>query len=404
MRVLVVSQVFHPDEVAVSQYVSSYAFGLATSGHTVRALSARRDYENPATRYKRRETVKGVDIERLPVTGFPKTTKAGRALNFFCFNLLLLVRLLTLRSSCVDAVLASTVPPMVGTVVGLACWLKRVPLVFWVMDVQPDEAIAAGYFNRQSMAARVLRFAARLPIAHARAVVTLDRYMAATILSQGRVGAAIHAIPLWPIIGGSAPEDTCAAFRRAHGMEGKLVVMYSGNHSVCHPLTTLLESAARLRTDDRFLFAFVGGGVRSADVTAAIHTRQLKNVKQIGYQPLTNLPVSLGAADVHVVVMGDQFTGLVHPSKIYGVFAAGKPFIYIGPERSHIADMIRDSGCGIAVRHGDTEGTLAAIEHCAALSTRERKILGTRMRTYIQSVFAPAETMKRISRVLEAAA
>ena len=63
------------------------------------------------------------------------------------------------------------------------------------------------------------------------------------------------------------------------------------------------------------------------------------NVKCLPYQPLSELSSSLSAADLHVVVMGDEFVGIVHPCKVYNILAVGAPVLYIGPEPSHVTDI-----------------------------------------------------------------
>ena len=57
------------------------------------------------------------------------------------------------------------------------------------------------------------------------------------------------------------------------------------------------------------------------------------------YQPIEELSASLSAADLHVVVMGEPFVGIIHPCKIYNILSVGAPVLYIGPEEGHIADV-----------------------------------------------------------------
>ena len=153
--------------------------------------------------------------------------------------------------------------------------------------------------------------------------------------------------------------------------------MYSGNHSPCHPLDTLLEAARRLqdrgqmsevggrrsevggrrsevggrrsevggqKADPSIAFCFIGGGSEFTRVQSFAATHKLANIVCLPYQPLETLSASLSAADAHVVVMGDAFTGIVHPCKPYNVLAVGLPLLYIGPEQSHIADLLRCQG------------------------------------------------------------
>ena len=85
----------------------------------------------------------------------------------------------------------------------------------------------------------------------------------------------------------------------------------------------------------------------------------MRNVLCLPYQPIEKLSASLSAADLHVIVMGDQYVGIVHPCKIYNVLAVRKPLIYIGPAESHVTDIIGKSRASI-LSHGDIEGV---VEH-----------------------------------------
>src|SRR3954451_14666343 len=111
--------------------------------------------------------------------------------------------------------------------------------------------------------------------------------------------------------------------------------MDAGNHSPFHPLDTLLETAKQSAYDTRIAFCFVGGGSEFGKVQQFAAVHGLENIVCLPYQPLEQLAGSLSAADLHVVVMGDPFVGIIHPCKIYNVLAIGSPVLYIGPEESH---------------------------------------------------------------------
>jgi len=155
-----------------------------------------------------------------------------------------------------------------------------------------------------------------------------------------------------------------AAFRAKHDLSEKYVVMYSGNHSPCHSLDTLLAAARTLAHDTNIAFCFVGGGSEYDKVKAYARQHQLSNITCLPYQPLNELAMSLSAADLHVVVMGDSFTGIVHPCKIYNILEIGAPLLYVGPTTSHIADVISkldDQELVCSARHGEVETVAAYI-------------------------------------------
>ena len=108
--------------------------------------------------------------------------------------------------------------------------------------------------------------------------------------------------------------------------------MYSGNHSYVHPLDTLLESAKILKDNSKFLFVFIGEGVRKKDVSNFIKKNKLNNILQLPFQPRSNIHISLSSADIQVVIMGNNLVGYTHPNKIYGGLYIGRTILYIGPK------------------------------------------------------------------------
>lgn len=275
-------------------------------------------------------------------------------------------------------------------------------MILWVMDLNPDQAIAAGVLTPRSLVARVLHTMLHYSLRSSTTVVVLDRFMKSRLVDKGVDASRIYLAPPWSH-NSSVTYDPAAreAFRRAQGLEDKYVVMYSGNHSPCHPLTTVLESARRLANRADIAFVFVGGGTEHAKVAAFAREHGLSNIRCLPYQPLDKLSGSLSSADLHVVVMGDPFVGIVHPCKVYNILQLGLPFLYVGPESSHVADLAPVEARGKWVffaRHGETDRIVAHIEQCAARGQRRSE---TEMR--IARQFSEAAIIPGMLRMIEAA-
>ncbi len=253
MKALFLSQVFYPDVEAVAQYTCDLARDLAAAGHDVTVLSSRRGYHDPSRVYSAEERWNGVNIVRVLGTGLGKKALWRRAVDFGSVTLRYLIRLLFMPRQ--DVVIALTAPPLVSVLGALFTRMRGGRLVLWVMDLNPDQAIAAGVLRPGSMIARVLEGALRFSLRNAAAVVVLDRFMRDRLIAKGVPAARLFIAPPW------AQESSLAwdaegreVFRRTHGVAGKFVVMYSGNHSPCHPLATLLEGARRLSDREDIVF------------------------------------------------------------------------------------------------------------------------------------------------------
>ena len=196
--------------------------------------------------------------------------------------------------------------------------------------------------------------------------IVLDRFMKDRVVAKEIDPARIAIVPPW------SHDDQVSyskagreAFRLTHDLSDKFVVMYSGNHSPCHPLDTLLDSALALRSRAEIVFCFVGGGSEQLKVREFVVQHGLNNVKCLPYQPLKELSASLSAADLHVVVMGKPFVGIVHPCKVYNIMSIGVPALYIGPHPSHVTDIASQRQHRFFLSdHGDCDAVTAAILEC----------------------------------------
>ncbi|HLA09949.1 MAG TPA: glycosyltransferase family 4 protein [Pyrinomonadaceae bacterium] len=363
MRILLLNQCFHPDVMATAQQLTSLAVCLSERGHDVTVITGNRGYDDPTVRFPKHEHWNGIEIQRIPSLALGKTTRWRRALNFFSFLLACTLRLLF---SCrFDVVIALTSPPLISVLGALFVQLRGGRFYFWVMDLNPDEAIAAGWLKAGSWSAKLLERMLKYSLRQAEQVIALDRFMRARLCEKGITPERIAVISPWTLNEVTGFDMAGReAFRAEHGLSDKFVVMYSGNHSPCHPLDTLLKAARILENDHNIAFCFVGGGSEQAKVIAFAERHQLANITVLPYQPLDQLAGSLSAGDLHVAVMGEAFVGVIHPSKIYNVLAVGAPLVYIGPEKSSIADVAREIGSVHACyssRHGDVDSVIVHI-------------------------------------------
>jgi colanic acid biosynthesis glycosyl transferase WcaI len=353
---LIISQTFPPDPAAVGQYMADVAVAMAKRGHAVRVYTQDRGYEDPSLRFPRRENLSGADVRRFQFASFGKKTILTRLIGTASFMVQSFWVILTTPN--LAGVFFSTSPPMIGMVAAVAGMLRRVPVAYWAMDLNPDQLYALGKLKPADFTARLIERVNRFILRRSSLVITLDRYMADALRRRGVGDDKLLVVPPWPheehLAGGDGEQ-----FRRKHGLEGKFVIMYSGNHTPSNPLDTLLRAAEAFADDPDIRFVFVGGGLLKKDVDAA--TARLPNILSLPYQPFAELKHSLRAADVHVVSLGDPMVGVVHPCKIYGAMAIARPVLYLGPESSHIADLLKTGDFGWHISHGDVAGAVATI-------------------------------------------
>ncbi|MDP3921735.1 MAG: glycosyltransferase family 4 protein [Candidatus Omnitrophota bacterium] len=340
---------------STSQHLTDFSEDLVGKGFDVTVLTARRGYANTKSLYAARETYCGVDIIRVWPFSFGRGSRISRILDAVFLNVAFALRLLFL--SRFDTIVAMTSPPLVAWFALYVAKLKRSRFVYWMMDLNPDEAIEAGWIKKGSFEARILGACLQYVIRRSDKIIVLDRFMKERLLKKGAPKDRIEIIPPWAHSEDlETVEHKGNVFRKQHKLADKFVVMYSGNHSVCHPLDTLLEAAFKLRDEPSIAFVFIGGGERVGDVTSFREKHGLSNIMQLPYVGRSEVKYSLSAADVHAVVMGDRFVGIVHPCKIYNILSLGRHVVYIGPKGSHVGDILSghdDIGC--QVLQGDVD-------------------------------------------------
>ena len=362
-------------------------------------ITADRGYDNPSNHFPARERWQGISIIRISSLGLGKNAKWRRALNFASFLFNCAVQLVFMPRF--DVVVGLTSPPLISLLGAVFVQLKGGRFCFWVMDLNPDEAIAARWLQEESFVARILNWLLRYSLRHAHRVVVLDRFMKQRILAKGIAEEKITVLPPW------AHDDAIhydekgrEAFREQHNLGDHFVVMYSGNHSPCHPLDTLLDAALRLESRNDIHFCFVGGGSEQAKVKAFAASHDIENITCLSYQPLEELSGSLSAADLHTVVMGNDFAGIVHPCKVYNILSIGSPFLYIGPERSHVTELAMQDGHGCRfyeARHGEVERVVQHIVR--ALELGSSRVAGSS--SELAGKFAKGVVLPRLIELLE---
>ncbi len=271
-----------------------------------------------------------------------------------------------------DAVISLSTPPLVALLGLTLARLRGASSLYWVMDVYPQLAFELGVIEPRSIVGRIFRRLSAACLRRSDEVIALGDTMAERLSSEGAGpvtvihnwadGEAIHPVE---------PQDN--PLRAEWGWSDRFVVLYSGNMGLAHEFDTVLDAAERLAADPRILLAFVGGGPRRAEVEAEARRRGLSNVEFLPYVPREQLGDSLTAGDVHLVTLRERMPGLLVPSKIYGILAAGRPSVYVGPQQGEIADILDSGRCGIGVRGGDADALAEAIRGYANDPARTRE-------------------------------
>ncbi len=262
-----------------------------------------------------------------------------------------------------------TNPPLVMLA---APWFRRylgLRYVLLVYDVYPDVLERMGAIRAGGLLARLWRRWSRRALLRAEGVITLGSHMAETLRGHLRPGdpVAIDVIPNWAdtdFIRPRAKADN--AFAREHGLADKFVVMYSGALGATHDIESIVSASERLADLSDVRLVIVGEGTRRRELEELVARKALPNLALLPLQPYAKLPLSLSSADCAIVCLDEGYQGVSVPSKTYQMMAAGAAILAVSPPDTELTDLVRDFGCGLALRPRDPAGLAEAVRRLHA--------------------------------------
>jgi glycosyltransferase involved in cell wall biosynthesis len=343
--------------------------------------------------------VDGIRIVRAGQSVFGKRGLATRAFDFISFYLAALWRVIWLPRQ--DIVVCFTTPPFIALVGILLRWVKGTKVVCWTMDLYPDVPVAAGVLRRGSMAHTLFDAVDRFALRHADRVVALGRCMQQRLLDKGVDPARLEVINVWADgdeVRERAPEDN--ALRAAWNVGDRFVIEYSGNFGIGHDGDTMYRAMQTTRGDDSIRWVIVGGGTKREELESFVRDHDIVNAVLKPYQPREALGELLSLGNVHLVCIAENFSGLLVPSKFYGVLAAGRPVLYVGPRHSEVARVIEESRCGMVVPQGDSDGLVSAIQRLHG-DRAQAQSMGHRAREAFERHYTRAKACARWLQLLQ---
>ncbi len=345
MKILLLNLYYPPDTSATAKMAQTVTDTISIH-HAVTVLCGRPSYdptERHAWRLYRTEIAGLVRIIRAGSTAFPRFQMKKRLLNYLSYLVLAVPRAVFVNC---DAVFAMTDPPFQGIVGALVAMLRRKPYVYNIRDLYPDMAVG-GNILESGLLVRVWEKLHRWAMRRAERVIVLGEDMRARIIAKGvdpscvvviRDGAEVLP-PDQPL---PVPDpDVVRAIRGNFSF----VLLHAGNLGFYGAWNTLLTAARKLSSEGVGL-VFVGSGAQRAEVEAA--AAGSGNIRFLDFFPPAKIPSVLAAADAHIITIKRGLEGVVVPSKMYGILAAGKPVIAVAPKETDAVTLGLRQGFAVA--------------------------------------------------------
>jgi glycosyltransferase involved in cell wall biosynthesis len=401
-RIIFLNRYFPPDHSATSQILGDLAFHLAARGREVHVVASRQLYDQPQARLPAAETVEGVQIHRVATTRLGRTRLLGRALDYLSFAAAIRRAVLAIAAPG-DILVAKTDPPLLCVVALRVARQRDLHLVNWLQDLYPEVAARLGVpLAGGALGAGLMRLR-DVALREAAANIAVGDGMARIVCSRGVSPERVHVIPNWCDDEQIRPlPSSVNPLRRKWGLEDRFVVGYSGNLGRAHEFDTLLAAAERLRDRPNILFLFIGGGSKFDDLIRAVGQRRLsRSFRFVPYQDRGVLGFSLTVPDVHWLSLLPRVEGLMLPSKLYGIAAAGRPLVAVTARDGEIAGLVRRYECGVVVESGEGDDLAAELSGLAD-DPAQVAAMGSRARQMLEANFTRRQAFERWRSVLDA--
>lgn len=366
-RLLIYAHYYIPDAASTGQILQELAEGLLDQ-FEVTVICAVPSYLGIIEeKYKKKkyyeERIGGVRVFRVRVPEFTKTRKYSRIWNILSYFWGAVTA--TFRTGKTDYVLAISQPPILGGLLGVwGKWIKHAGLIYNIQDFNPEQTLAVRY-SRSPFLIRIMMSLDKFSCWQSGLVITVGRDLVETLQKRFRekkvpdvkvINNWVNEKEIYPL---KKDHPKVKAFRKQYGLEGRFIIMYSGNLGLYYDLENLIKVIRKFTpgttTGDgrEVAFVFVGDGSMREQLVAYVRSRHMDNVYFIPYQEKEELIYSLNAGDVQWVVNAKGIKGVSCPSKYYGCAAVQAPVLGVLEKGSEIRCIIEETKGGLCSEPGD---------------------------------------------------
>jgi glycosyltransferase involved in cell wall biosynthesis len=397
-KLLIYAHYYIPDVASTGQILKELAEGMLHE-FDITVICVVPSYTGKvAAEYKTKmffkEEIDGVNIIRIRVPEFSKSNKLSRIKNILAYFFGALIA--TFKVGKMDYVYSISQPPILGGLIGVwGKWMKHAKYIYNIQDFNPEQTMAVGY-SKNKLILNAMMWCDNFSCKHADKVIVVGRDMVETLKGrfQGKkipnnvfINNWIDEKEIYPL---HDSNEKVVTFKKKYGLEGKYVIMYSGNIGLYYDLENLMAvikkfPAGTTAGDGReIVFAFVGDGSMKDRLVLYKENNHLDNVVFIPYQDKADLIYSLNAGTIHWCVNAKGIRGVSVPSKLYGIMASGRPVLGVLEKGSEARIIIEETGCGLVCEPGDYKMVEANIRRfIETAGSLEQSKMGAAGREYL---------------------
>jgi len=398
-RLVFLNRSFFPDIEATGQLLTELCQELA-SDFDVHVVCGHPLYRQTKRRWPiTKTTYDNVTIWRINNTTLPKKYFWARFINLLSYFVGCFFWIFFLKD--IDCIIAETDPPLLASVAYIHSRLRHCPFIYYSQDIWPE----VGLINKgltNPLITRLLKAINNFLYKKAALIIVPGRDMKIKIekkitIHQGSVKIVENWIDpqlIYPI------KRENNIFLKRILLRNKFIVVYSGNIGLSQDLENVILVANDLKTFEDIFFLVIGEGASKEKLIKLASYFKLKNLKFLPYQAKKYLAFSLSAADIHLITLKKGMKGVIIPSKVYGIMAAGRPFIAAVDKGSEIDLIVKEFQCGLVIEPSNKEELKKAVRWAFDHRSQLEK-MGQRGREAIEKHFSKKICTQKFKRILE---
>ncbi len=394
-RLLFICQYFSPEVFRGNDI----AFDVVKRGGEVTVICGTPNY--PKGRFfdgygwfkRRKETVNGVKVIRIPIIPRGEGSKLKLLVNYFSYFIAasLYLPFHLMANKRYDACFVQQLSPVMMSVPGILFKkLTKRPLYTWVLDLWPESLKAAGGVNNKKILGFFERFA-KSEYKNSDVILVSSKGFAKNITAKGDYAGKIQFMPNWA-------EDELLSEERPQipALPEGFSVLFAGNVGEAQDFDSIVEAAKLLKAEDDIRFVIVGDGRKKEWVEEQIKENGLEGrILMLGRYDISYMPSFFAAADCLLLPLkDDEIMNLTVPAKMQAYMANGKPILAM--INGDANELITEVGCGISIPASCPEALVEAIKALKSKSKEELNAMGERGRRFCEENYSKTKILDNL--------
>lgn len=404
MKTLLYSINHAPELTGIGKYNGELTAWLTKRGHDVKVITAFPYYPNWKVQqpysgrwWKKEKPRERETIIRCPLYVPRQPSAVKRILHEFSFLISSSLILLASLFQKVDVVICVVTPFHLGIPARIFSWLKGVPMVYHIQDLQVDAAGDLKMIKNKSLL-NTMKASEKWILKNADLVSTISDGMVKKIEAKGINGNKIHLFPNWVDLDYIHPLPKSKSLRASLGfLPSDRIVLYAGNLGEKQGLDMVIQVAHQLRREENLFFVIVGEGGVKNKLQKLVHQYQLQNIRFLPLQRYENLGALLNMADLHLVPQRKAASDLCMPSKLSTIFAAGGCALITAEEGSTLHNIVYQHQLGILIKPEDPDGLKEGV---LKAFNRDRDVYMQNARTYAEQFLNKEKVLRTFEQKL----